>query len=68
MHVQRYIVLVWALHPCFEIEEINVNHCQRRLDKLGQTIQCQRWLLQLFPDSLTIGEVTRMEVTVPCVL
>ena len=68
MHVQRYIVLVWALHPCFEIEEINVNHCQRRLDKLGQMIRCQRQLLQLFPDSLAIGEVTRKEITVPCVL
>ena len=68
MHVQRYIVLVWALHPCSKIEEIDVNYCQRRLDKLGQTIQCQRQLWQLFPDSLAIGEVTRREIIVPCVL
>ena len=68
MHIQRYTVLVWALHPCFGVEEIDVNRCQRRLDKLGQMMRCQRQLWQLFPDSLAIGEVTRMEVTVPCVL
>ena len=68
MHIQRYTVLVWALHPYSRVEEIDVNHCQQRLDKLGQMIRCQRQLWQLFPDSLAIGEVTRMEVTVPCVL
>ena len=68
MHVQRYTVLVWALHPYFGIKEIDVNRCQRWLDKLGQTIQCQRQLWQLFSDSLAIGEVTRKEITVPCVL
>ena len=68
MHIQRYTILLWALHPCSEIEEIDVNRCQRRLDKLGQMIRCQRQLWQLFPNFLAIGEVTRMEVTVPCVL
>ena len=68
MHVQCYTVLVWALHYCSGIEEIDVNRCQRQLDKLGQTIRCQRQLWQLFPDSLAIGEVTRREITVPCVL
>ena len=62
MHVQRYTILVWELHPCSRIEEIDVNRCQWRLDKLGQTIRCQR---QLFLDSLAIGEVTRREITVP---
>ena len=61
MHVQRYTVLVWALHPCSKIEEIDVNRCQRWLDELGQTIRCQRQLWQLLPDSLTIGEVTKMK-------
>ena len=33
MHIQCYIVLVWALHPCSGVEEIDVNCCQQRLDK-----------------------------------
>ena len=33
MHIQCYTVLVWALHPCSGVEEIDVNCCQQRLDK-----------------------------------
>ena len=37
-------ILTWALHPHSGIDEIDVNRCQRRLDKSGQAIQCQKQL------------------------